>query len=69
VLFGEAEIPYALIGFTTDYANDVAEHTPIEELVELMGASAATFAAVLGEALPRIDVAALAPTGILYRFD
>ena len=69
VLFGEAEIPYALIGFTTDYANGVAEPTPIEELVELMAATTATFAAVLGEALPRIDLAALAPTGILYRFE
>ena len=69
VLFGEAEIPYALIGFTTDYANGVAEHTPIEELVALMGASTAIFASVLGEALPRIDLDALAPTGVLYRFD
>jgi 5'-methylthioadenosine phosphorylase len=69
VLFGEAEIPYALIGFTTDYANGVAEPTPIEVLVELMGATSATFATVLGEALPRIDLAALAPTGLLYRFD
>jgi len=69
VLFGEAEIPYALIGFTTDYANGVAEPTPIEVLVKLMGATTATFATVLGEALPRIDLAALAPTGTLYRFD
>ena len=69
VLFGEAEIPYALIGFTTDYANGVAEGTPIEELVELMGASTAIFASVLAEALPRVDLDALSPTGTLYRFD
>ena len=69
VLCGEAEIPYALIGFTTDYANGVAEHTPIDELAALMGASTAIFASVFGEALPRIDLDALAPTGVLYRFD
>jgi len=69
VLFGEAEIPYALIGFTTDYANGVAEGTPIAELVELMGASTAIFASVLAEALPRVDLDALSPTGTLYRFD
>jgi purine nucleoside phosphorylase len=69
VLFGEAAIPYALIGFTTDYANAVAEPTPVDEIVELMGASTAIFAAVLGHALPRIDLDALAPTGVVYRFD
>jgi purine nucleoside phosphorylase len=68
VLFGEAEIPYALIGFTTDYANDVAEPTPIDVLVALMGESTEIFASVLAQALPRIDADALAPTGLLYRF-
>ena len=69
VLCGEAEIPYALMGFTTDFANDVAEHTPIDELVTLMAESTGVFAAVLAAALPRIDVEALPPTGVLYRFD
>jgi purine nucleoside phosphorylase len=69
VLFGEAEIPYALIGFTTDYANAVAEPTPIDELVRLMAESTGIFAAVLAAALPRIDVDVLEPTGILYRFE
>jgi purine nucleoside phosphorylase len=69
VLFGEAEIPYALIGFTTDYANGVAEPTPIDELVSLMSQSTGIFASVLTETLPRIDLDALGPTGILYRFD
>ena len=37
VLAGEAEIPYALIGYATDYANGVAEEpTPIERLTELI---------------------------------
>jgi purine nucleoside phosphorylase len=69
VLCGEAEIPYALIGFTTDYANDVAEHTPIDELVRLMAASTGTFASVLAASLPRIDLDALVPTGVQFRFD
>ena len=69
VLCGEAEIPYALMGFTTDYANDVAEHTPIDELVRLMSESTGIFASVLAAALPRIDLGALEPTGVLYRFD
>jgi 5'-methylthioadenosine phosphorylase len=69
VLCGEAEVPYASIGFATDYANDVAEHTPVDELIRLMSASTGIFAAVLGAAIPRIDLASLEPTGILYRFD
>jgi|SRR3954447_15213175 len=69
VLCGEAELPYASIGFATDYANDVAEHTTIEELVRLMGESTGIFADVLAGAVRRIDLDALGPTGILYRFD
>jgi purine nucleoside phosphorylase len=69
VLCGEAEIPYGLLGFATDYANDVAEHTPIDELVRLMGASTGIFAAVLGAALPRVDLDALGATGVHFRFD
>ena len=45
VLAGEAEIPYALLGYATDYANGVkAEATPVEELIRLIGASGETFA-------------------------
>ena len=34
VLCGEAELPYALLGFLTDYANGVKdEATPVETLV------------------------------------
>jgi purine nucleoside phosphorylase len=69
VLCGEAEIPYALLGFTTDYANGVAESTPIDELMRLMAASTGTFGAVLAAALPRIDLDALGPTGVHFRFD
>ena len=69
VLAGEAELPFALVGYATDYANGVqAEATPVERLLELIAASTDAFARVLEEALPRIEPAALAPAGIVYRF-
>jgi 5'-methylthioadenosine phosphorylase len=69
VLAGEAELPFALVGYATDYANGVqAEATPVERLLELIAASTDAFARVLAEALPLIDAAALAPTGVVYRF-
>ena len=40
VLAGEAELPFALVGYATDYANGVqAEATPVERLLELIAAS------------------------------
>jgi purine nucleoside phosphorylase len=70
VLCGEAELPYALLGFPTDYANGVAEEaTPVEELVRLMGESGGRFAAVLRAALPELDAQALAPPGVVFRFE
>ena len=70
ILCGEAEIPFALLGYATDYANGVAEEpTPVEELLRLIGRSTHAFAATLTDALPRIDGAALEPTGLVYRFD
>jgi len=55
VLAGEAKIPYALLGFATDYANGVPEEpTPVETLSELVGRSSHTFAEVLAAALPRL---------------
>src|SRR5215210_601876 len=69
VLAGEAELPLALIGYATDYANGVrAEATPVERLLELIAASTETFARVLAAAVPRIDESALTPAGIVYRF-
>src|SRR5438034_4287699 len=63
VLAGEAEIPYAMLGYATDYANGVKADapTPVEELVRLVGESTATFAAVLAAAIPRIADADLQP--------
>jgi purine nucleoside phosphorylase len=69
VLAGEAELPFALIGYATDYANGVQpEPTPVERLLELIAASTDSFARVLTAAVPRVDEAALAPAGIVYRF-
>jgi purine nucleoside phosphorylase len=68
VLAGEAELPYALLGFLTDYANGVSETaTPVETLVEMMAASTAAFAEVLANAVPRAAQAAPAAPGIVYR--
>ena len=69
VLAGEAELPFALVGYATDYANGVqAEATPVERLLELIAASTDAFARLLGGALPRIDAGVLAPAGVGYRF-
>jgi purine nucleoside phosphorylase len=70
VLCGEAELPYALLGYATDYANGVHEEaTPVQTLLDMMAASTAMFAAVLEAAVPRAAAADLAPTGTVYRFE
>jgi 5'-methylthioadenosine phosphorylase len=69
VLAGEAELPFALMGYATDYANGVQpEATPVERLLELIAASTASFAGVLTAAVPHVEAAALEPSGIVYRF-
>jgi 5'-methylthioadenosine phosphorylase len=69
VLCGEAELPYALLGYATDYANGVRdEPTPVEELMRLIGASTDTFATTLREAVPRLAAAEIPPVGTHYRF-
>jgi purine nucleoside phosphorylase len=70
VLCGEAELPYALLGYATDYANGVQdEATPVQTLLDMMAASTETFAAVLAAAVPRAAAADLAPAGTVYRFE
>jgi purine nucleoside phosphorylase len=70
VLCGEAELPYALLGYATDYANGVQdEATPVRTLLDLLAASRATFAAVLTAAVPLAAAADLAPAGTVYRFE
>jgi len=70
VLCGELELPYGLIGFVTDYANEVlpGETTPVARLIELMGQSPAKFADVLREALPALADAPPQAAGTVYRF-
>lgn len=71
VLCGELELPYALIGFMTDYANEVrpGQTTPVDELIALMGQSTAVFDAVLRSALDSLSNAEPATAaGTFYRF-
>ena len=69
VLCGEAELPYALLGYATDYANGVKdEATPVQTLIDMMAASTGTFAALLEAAVPLAAAADLPPTGTVYRF-
>jgi purine nucleoside phosphorylase len=70
VLAGEAMLPYALLGYATDYANGVHdEPTPVDELIRLVGASTETFAGVLAAALPRVADADLTPVGTHFAWD
>jgi len=70
VLAGELELPYALLGYATDYANGVQdEPTPVQTLIDMMAASSGTFAAVLSEAVPRAAAASPRPAGTMYRFE
>lgn len=69
VLCGELGLPFALIGFITDYANEVVpgEPTPVDTLVRLMGASPATFADVLRGALGTLAGSSPAAAGTVFR--
>jgi purine nucleoside phosphorylase len=71
VLCGELELPFALIGFVTDYANEVrpGEPTPVAELIELMGRSPKIFADVLRRALPALAPEEAGAAGTVYRFE
>ncbi len=71
VLCGELELPFALIGFVTDYANEVSpgEPTPVAKLIELMGRSPGVFAEVLKRALPELECGSPKPAGTVYRFE
>jgi purine nucleoside phosphorylase len=63
VLAGEANIPYALLGYATDHANGVKpeEPTPVEELIRLVGESTNVFASVLAEAAGAVAAAGAPP--------
>jgi 5'-methylthioadenosine phosphorylase len=72
VFLGELEIPFALVGYVTDYANGVRpdDPTPVEELTRLMGQAPGAFAAVLAGAVPALASGAPPPpVGTVYRFE
>jgi purine nucleoside phosphorylase len=71
VLCGELELPFALIGFVTDYANEVVpgQPTPVARLIELMGTSPAVFADVLALAVVALEAEPAEPAGTMYRFE
>jgi purine nucleoside phosphorylase len=70
VLCGEAELPYALLGYATDHANGVKpEPTPVDELVGLIRASTVVFERVLSATLSKLDGRELSPPGVIYRFE
>ncbi len=69
VLCGEAELPYALVGYVTDYANGVmGEATPVERLTELMRRSTAALAASMAGALALIEPGEVPATGTHIRW-
>ena len=71
MLAGEAGIPFALLGYATDYANGVKPEapTPMEELVRLIGASTATFAGALEATLPALATAEIGANGSHFSWD
>jgi len=70
VLSGEAKVPYALVGYATDYANGVPdEPTPVDELVGHIEASTETFAQTLTAAMPHILAADPQPVGTHFEWD
>jgi purine nucleoside phosphorylase len=71
VLCGELELPFGLIGFVTDYANQVrpGDPTPVSTLIELMGRSTAILAEVVRGTLPALQRTVPEAAGTLYRFE
>ncbi|UQA91959.1 MTAP family purine nucleoside phosphorylase [Streptomyces halobius] len=68
VLAGEAELPLALVGFVTDYANGIApEPEPVQALLNRMAASKTIFAELVARAVPTLNAAT--PAGFVHRFD
>ncbi len=67
VLAGEAELPMALVGYVTDYANGVVSGPPdLAGLGDRMQASTEALARVVNAALPRLGE--LSAPGSVYRF-
>lgn len=71
VLAGEAELPMALVGYVTDYANGIAQTPePVSALVERMAASTGVFATLAAHTLHTLShLDAVPPAGFVHRFD
>src|ERR1700760_5009078 len=69
VLCGELDLPFALVGFVTDYANEVVpgEPTPVATLQSLLQRSPRVFADVLAAAVRRLDAAIPVAAGTMFR--
>jgi purine nucleoside phosphorylase len=73
VLCGELELPYALVGFVTDYANEVipGQPTPVETLTSLLAGSSEVFGRVLDGAARWLSsegrLGLLSPGGTMLR--
>lgn len=66
VLAGEAELPFAVVGYLTDYANGVIpEPEPVAALTARIAEAPDVLARVVAGALPRIG--GLGPTGTVLR--
>lgn len=68
VLAGEAKLPYALLGYPTDYANGVKpdEPTALADLMRLVEASTECFSQTLAATVGHIDAGALTPVGTAF---
>jgi 5'-methylthioadenosine phosphorylase len=71
VLAGEAKLPYALVGYATDYANGVKpdDPTPVSELIRLIEASTGVFGRLLEAAVPHAGAAKPEPVGTHFSWD
>ena len=68
VLAGEAGLPYALVGFVTDYANGVAdEPEALAALLARVARSGDRFASLVAAALPQLSADDVAPAGTVHR--
>lgn len=70
VLAGEAGLPFALVGYVTDYANGVSDQPePVSEIVARVEQSTGILVSLANAALPMIRSTELGPVGSFYSFD
>lgn len=69
VLCGEAQLPYGLLGYVTDWANGAGpESTSVGELLANMVTSVGAFDMAIEHALRRLAATPIAP-GVMYGFE